>query len=287
MTLNELVKQFQKTLAANGEDLTVDGQFGPRTAAAGDKYALTMTALKRTAPVGTPMAPTPVTPSTGPGSANWRGSDVIPFAKPAGVRMTTRGTYAKGWPKGAVVHYTAGSDRDGAALATIKGGVSDGYTYLCIDADGTLIQAHPVSQWGYHAGESLWKGYIGGLNDEAIGIEICNPGILTQKNGRFYAWYDKSFTNPIPEDQRRYVTQSEYGCPTGWYKKYTMAQELTLIKTLQWLKDNDPSNVFKYENVVGHHECSGLKGLGFWRKSDPGGCLSMSMDTLRSELLKG
>lgn len=210
-------------------------------------------------------------------------SNVIPFAKQSQVRMKTRGTYAGGWPKGAVVHYTAGSDSAGSAQATINGGIKDGYTYLCIDSDGTLIQAHPVDQWGYHAGQSAWKGYWGGLNDEAIGIEICSPGLLTMgKDHQLRTYYGKV----IDQANARYVTQAQWGCPTGWYEKFSEAQETTLLKVLRWLKANDPTGkTFKYENVVGHHECAGLKGLGFWRKSDPGGSLSVPMDQLRLGLL--
>ena len=279
-----MIAKVQDALHKNHAEIAVDGIWGPKTQKVMEGYTLGVALVaKAKAPVVPPASQKPVAP---PPTANFRGSDTIPFPTQAGERMKTRGAYSKGWPKGAVVHYTAGSDKVGSAMSTIKGGVKDGYTYLCIDADGNLIQAHPVSQWGYHAGQSAWKGYVGGLNDEAIGIEICSPGLLTHKNGKYYAWYDKKFVNPIPENQRRYVTEKEHGCPTGWYKKFSAQQEATLFKVLQWLKANDPSNVFKYENVVGHHECAGLKGLGFWRKSDPGGCLSLSLDELRGKLIK-
>lgn len=221
------------------------------------------------------------------------GLDWIPFAKKSPTKMVTRGKYAGGWPKGAVVHYTAGSDKLGSAQPCIELGIRNGYTYLCIDVDGTLLQAHPVSEWGYHAGQSLWKGYVGGLNDEAIGIEICSPGKLTKRpDGVFVTDWGAA----VAPSEVHYVTEEEWGCPTGYYKKYSAAQESTLFRTLKWLKNNDPTvdvathtegRIFKYENIVGHHECAGMKGLGFWRKQDPGGSLSMPMDTLRRKLLEG
>lgn len=269
----EMTKLFQRAMNTKGEALVVDGIPGPATQKAASLYDFSVSAERITLKTPTTPPPKPVT------------RDIIPFAQQAGVRMPTRGTYAGGWPKGAVVHYTAGGNGSGAALAAIKGGVANGYTYLAIDRDGTLFQAHPVSQWGYHAGQSLWKGYVGGLNDEAIGIEICCLGILTKgKDGILRAWTGKV----IPESDARYVTQEVHGCPTGWYQKYSPEQEATLVKVLKWLKENDPTgSTFKYENIVGHHECSGLKGLGFWRKSDPGGSLSISMDQLRHDLSVG
>lgn len=204
---------------------------------------------------------------------------IIPFAKQSPKKMKTRGTYKGGWPAGAVVHYTAGRDAPGRAQSTINGGIENGYTYLCIDSTGEIVQAHPVDKWGYHAGKSAWKGFIGGLNDDLIGIEINNPGKLDEKNGILYTWYGEVVDRRLC----RYVTQKDYGCPTGWYKKFTPEQERSLVDVLLWLHKQKP-HVFKFDNVLGHHECAGLKGLGFWRKSDPGGSLSMSMDKFREYL---
>lgn len=274
MTQQELISKIQIQLVRAGETLKIDGLWGPKTSAAIDKYTLGVGLVKKT------VRPKPVTPvKTVPPVK--KGSDIIPFAVQAGVRLKTHGTYAGRWPKGAVVHYTAGNDAKGSALALVKRAAQDDFAYLCIDSDGTLIQGHPVSQWGYHAGKSAWSGYSGGLNDEAIGIEICSPGRLEKgKDGVLRTYYGAT----VKEEDARYVEEKFHGCPTGWYKKFTPAQEATLARTLKWLKENDPSNVFRYENVVGHHECAGLKGLGFWRKQDPGGSLSMSMDDLRAKL---
>lgn len=275
MQLKDHVKRLQAAMNSSGEKLVVDGIFGPRTAAALDKFDMTIGLTRK------PVAAAP------------KRTDIIPFAIQSPVKMVTRGKYANGWPKGAVVHYTAGGDGNGAALATIKGGIGNGYTYLCIDKNGDLIQAHPVSGWGYHAGESGWPGLNGGLNDETIGIEICNPGILKKgADGLLRTWTG----TVVKQEDARYVTLELHGCPTGWYKKYSPEQEATLIKLLRWLKENDPTGkTFKYENVVGHHECSGPRGMpkrpdgkpALFRKQDPGGCLSMSMDALRAKLIKG
>jgi hypothetical protein len=89
---------------------------------------------------------------------------------------------------------------------------------------------------------------------------------------------------PVPEDQVRFVIEESYQCPTGYYHKYTPLQEGTLIRTLMWLYVNCID--FKLEYVLGHHEVAGLKGVGYWRKNDPGGSLSMSMNVFRTFLIE-
>ena len=213
------------------------------------------------------------------------GSDVIPFAVPhPRKKMKTKGSYGGGWPRGAVVHYTAGRDGKGKAFSTIEG-AEDYYAYLCIDIDGTVVQAHPVSRWGYHAGKSGWRGLIGGMNDDLIGIEINNPGKLKEKDGKLVTWYGEE----VAKEDARYVTESAYGCPTGWYKKYSKAQEDALVKVLAWLYYSSPrADHFKIDNVVGHHEVAGPLGgaLDFFRKSDPGGSLWLPMPEFRNYLRK-
>ena len=127
-----------------------------------------------------------------------------------------------------------------------------------------------------------------------IGIEMNCAGNLTKINGKYYPYWalDKSKKRviypdeEIPADQVRYVTEEAYGCPTGYYHKYSPEQEKTLIEFLVWLVLNDPYGVFKVERILGHHEVSGKRGIGKWRKPDPGGSLSMTMDQLRATVLK-
>lgn len=224
----------------------------------------------------------------------------IPFSILDSNKMRERGDYAGGdGPRGAIVHFTAGHSEHGLqdALDCIEGGVQNGYTYLCISQDGHLVQAHDVMKWGYHAGESAWKiklkrltwSLIGGVSDDLIGIEMNCAGLLTKVGDEFFPWWAfnngvlRSSAKPIPEDQIRFVTQESYECPTGYYHKYTPEQESTLIHTLMWLYVNvEP---FKLEYVLGHHEVAGIKGIGYWRKNDPGGSLSMPMSVFRDYLM--
>lgn len=196
-------------------------------------------------------------------------------------KMVERGPYQKGFPEGAVVHFTAGNFRAGSAESAIELGMRNNYTYLALERDGKMYQAHDLTKWGYHAGTSQWPGLGSGVSKKLIGIEICNAGMLSQKkDGTLVSWFAKE----IPKDQARFVKEEEWGCPTGWYQKFSPAQEATLIEFLLWMKAQNPT-VFNFDYVLAHHEVSGEKGIGYWRKNDCGGALSMPMPEFR-ELLK-
>lgn len=225
---------------------------------------------------------------------------IIPFAVQSPDRMPTRGAYTGGQgPRGIVVHCTAGRYENGiqSAFSTIKDGIKNNYTYLCISRDGYLVQAHDIMKWGYHAGESAWSqalprwGFkiLGGVSDDKIGIELCNAGKLTPYKGEYHPWwnFDKKGVfkggRPIPTNEVAYVEEPEFGCPTGYYHKISDEQFKTLERTCIWLWENVLP--LKRELVVGHHEVSGKIGLGYFRKSDPGGSFPTSMPAYRSYLI--
>jgi N-acetyl-anhydromuramyl-L-alanine amidase AmpD len=198
-------------------------------------------------------------------------------------RMQTKGLYAKGYPEGAVIHYTAGPYKNGVkdALNCIKEGISNEYAYLCIASDGTVVQAHPLNEWGYHAGQSYWAGLGKSLSSKLIGIELCSAGKVKLENGVFKSWWGET----IPGDDVRFVDES-HGCEKGFYHAFTLEQERALWGLLMWLYENDPQRRFKFENVLGHHEIAGTtQTTKMRRKFDPGGSLSLSMEMLRNGLL--
>jgi len=195
-----------------------------------------------------------------------------PFATVLPQKMKSRGTYRGGWPRGAIVHFTAG--RDGAEK-TINGGIENGYTFWCIQRDGRLFTAHDADQWGYHAGSSKWPGLDGTVSDELLGIEINAAGRLTKlSDGRLQSW----FKTIVPKDEARQVPGKRYpGELAGYYEKYTDPQESTLVNTLLWLKAQRPDQ-FSFDLVLGHDE------VAPGRKNDPGGALSMTMPEFRAHL---
>ncbi|GEM_PF-3052044 len=198
-----------------------------------------------------------------------------------GPRMKAQGRLKEGYPVGAIVHFTAGRGGGLERAITEISAAAQKYNFLCIADTGEIVQPNPLNEWGYHAGESAWKFsklFSGSVSDETIGIEMNNAGIVEKVGeNRFKTWFGTYLT----ADQVRYVTEKTYGCPTGYYHKYTDAQEKTLIEFLVWLIKNDPTERMSYETILGHHEVAGKLGLGRWRKNDPGGALSMTMPQLR------
>lgn len=201
----------------------------------------------------------------------------IPFAKIMSVKMSTKGKYAKGYPVGAVVHFTAGGhDMDG----TMKYGVKQGFAYLGIGRKGEIFQAHPMNEWGHHAGDSAWKGLGSGVSSKLVGIEIAAAGRVSKiGEGKYKTW----FGSILGEDDVRH-SKADDNIQAGIYEKYSPEQEEALINLLLWMKRQAP-DVFSFDFVLGHDEVAGPKGIGRARKNDPGGALSMTMSQFR-QLLK-
>lgn len=200
-----------------------------------------------------------------------------PFAVTKGFPAArTKGKYPKGYPEGAIVHFTAGHPEE-----TLANGLAfqarEGYTYFLIDQDGNIGQNFPLNEWGQHAGESYWNGLGKSVSNRVVGIEITCAGVLDKNNAPWFAP-----RVPFPDARVRTVVAKD-NVQAGNYQKYTPAQEHALMRLLAWLRKNDPTT-FKVEYVLGHDEVSGKRGLGYNRKPDPGGSLSLTMDELRARL---
>jgi len=214
--------------------------------------------------------------SVGTSVAGAKGLLWYPKAVKPARKMPTRGLYSGGYPQGAVVHFTAGRDKtEQDALGTYSWGCDEGYTFFVIGPTGIVYQGFPLNEWGSHAGVSKWPSLGSSVSTKLVGIEVACAGEL-DKNRK--SWFGVTY----PENEVRYVTEAAYGCPTGNYKKFTEAQEKSLVELLTWLKTNNSK--FNPDLILGHHEVSGKKGIGSWRKNDPGGALSMTMDQLRAKI---
>jgi hypothetical protein len=183
-------------------------------------------------------------------------------------KMKAIGTYAKGGPEGWVTHYDAGRGSATSALAT---GRKNGYLYTALGRDGTFYQTDPINKYGWHAGQSTWKGRSG-MSRYFGGTEIACAGRL--ENGK--PWYYKSTKDAIPASEIRGVPKLD-NMKAGQYQIYTSQQEEEYVLFLMWLKCRDPQT-FSLDNVVGHDEIAPA------RKSDPGGSLSMSMPKFRAHI---
>lgn len=204
--------------------------------------------------------------------------------KPAiqSVKQKSRGKYAKGYPEGLVVHFNAGRHNP---ASTMQSGVKNGYLYLAMGRDGTILQGNNLTEWGYHAGKSAWKingKTVSGVSARFAGIEISAAGLVKKNSdGTFAPWYAKKASDMLKEDQVRFAKKGQNITGNGYWEKYSPEQEEALIEFCLWLKANNPS-VFNFDNVVGHDEVA----VPFGRKNDPGGALSMTMPEFRALLKK-
>ena len=189
------------------------------------------------------------------------------------IDMPTHGGYAAGYPEGAVIHFTAGRSAKGDvdAIAAIKYGQKSGLAFLAVSKTGRIYQAHDISEWGYHAGESYWPGVGHYVSKRLIGIEICCAGMLSED---LETWYG----DKVSKDNARKVIDYKDNRVPGNYEKFTVEQEEAVIQLLLKLKAGNP-RTFNLDLIVGHDEISP------GRKCDPGGSLSMSMAEFR-ELVK-
>ncbi len=206
--------------------------------------------------------------------------------------MVTRGRYLAQFPRGAVVHFTAGVPN---AENTVAGGIRNRHCFFTIGPDGQVYQNFDLDKWGYHAGQSSYQNLGSGVSKHLVGIELCNAGQLQKiDENRFRPWFNNpkhyqrqreavpaGVPNPARDLNRegvRYV-ERKANCEPGWYEAYTEQQEKALIDLLLWLKGQKP-DIFQFDLVLGHDEVSP------GRKNDPGGSLSMTMPDFRAHLVK-
>lgn len=171
-------------------------------------------------------------------------------------------------PRGLIVHFTAGwSNKESNAVRTLQGGKKNGYTYWSMSESGQVYMDTKATEHGYHSGSYHHRDHLG--------LEICNGGKLTKKNGVCKTWFNYT----PPQDRIRFVKYE--GQVEGFYMTYTKEQVQSLIDVCMWLKETYPS--FSFDRVIGHDEAMveiGKPG----RKNDPGGALPMSMSEFRALL---
>jgi len=96
-------------------------------------------------------------------------------------------------------------------------------TAFIIDGAGIIHQCFSSAHWAHHLGTRLHNNTL--LNQQSIGIELCNYGGLKFRNGKYYTVY-KSI---IPENE-----VVDYGIEWRgfrFYHKYN-ADQLSVLKTL-------------------------------------------------------
>jgi N-acetyl-anhydromuramyl-L-alanine amidase AmpD len=68
-------------------------------------------------------------------------------------------------------------------------------TPFIIDGNGNIYQCFSSAHWAHHLGTHNKNNVQ--LNQQSIGIEICNWGALTEKGGRYYSAFNKE----VPKEE--------------------------------------------------------------------------------------
>lgn len=227
-------------------------------------------------------------------SSLWYPQATVPnFSQP------TKGKYANGYPRGALVHWIWAPQVGGVEKAKFwaKYAVSQSWAFFTIGNDGSVVQSFPLDEWGNHAGLSYWPSLGPSVSKHLVGIEVICEGRISE-------FVDGKYRNKVVDEKTgavryryvdagdiRHIPEKRANIAPGYYQKYTAAQERSLTDLLVWLKTNNPA-VFDLDLVLGHDEVAGPSGLGVhdpawkgkWRKTDPGGSLSMTMPDYRAYL---
>jgi N-acetyl-anhydromuramyl-L-alanine amidase AmpD len=95
--------------------------------------------------------------------------------------------------------------------------------------DGTIVKCIPDDFFAWHLGSTSKDGINFEMHKTSIGIEICNFGYLTQKNGKFYTYTNQEVPSKYVEDLGFKFRGYQY-----WHK-YTQKQIDSLQSVLHML----------------------------------------------------
>ena len=151
--------------------------------------------------------------------------------------------YTKEYPKKYIfLHHSAG----GSAASSVAHWASNPEhiaTPYIIDRDGTIYECYSPSLWAYHLGV---KGNSQ-IEKESIGIEICNYGALTMKEGKLLTYTKREIPaeKAVKVDFRKYI----------YWESYTPEQIASLKLLLPYLLDKfkiplqpDRKDFWEYKN---------------------------------------
>lgn len=96
-------------------------------------------------------------------------------------------------PTGILYHDTADRLQPEDTVRWFQDPKSKVSAHLVVGRDGSVVQMVDFDRAAWHAGQSSWMGRAG-CNGFMIGIEIDNPGKLTVRGARGYAWFGDSYS---------------------------------------------------------------------------------------------
>jgi hypothetical protein len=192
-----------------------------------------------------------------------------------------KGKYRYGWPEGIIYHHTAGRSNP---YGTVKY-LWTRFPCLVVSREGIIYQPFPLDEWGCHSG--TWH------HEYCVGVEVVGAGLLkpVQINDvtKYAPWFALNRNTGAVEHPELCLDKSECRYQEGdsihtkgWYQKFTPEQEQTVEKLCLYLKEQRP-DIFSFDKIKGHDEAVAESGNPY-RKNDPGGSLSITMDEFRRRL---
>jgi N-acetylmuramoyl-L-alanine amidase len=165
-----------------------------------------------------------------------------------------------------IYHYTAGGSQE-STVKQFQDPASKVSAHYVLGRDGKIVQMVALDQAAWHAGVSKLAG-IDSVNHFSIGIEICNWGKLTKKDGKFFVAKGEPYKGPTPMQ-----------AGGAYWEPFTDAQYKSLAKLTNALLEKYP-----IKHVTGHSDIALPKG----RKIDPGAAFDYDrVKPLLSKSFKG
>lgn len=158
-------------------------------------------------------------------------------------------------PTGVLYHDTADRVAPEDSVRWFADPKSKVSAHFVVGRDGSIVQMVECDRAAWHAGKSSWNGRSG-CNGFMIGIEIDNPGRLTPRGDRAFAWFGEAW--PLGECYKTGRDIRTHG--VGAWLPYTDAQIEAVKALTRALLAAYPS----ITTVAGHYEVSP------GRKVDPG-----------------
>lgn len=159
-------------------------------------------------------------------------------------------TVSNGNPLNVISGWQTNTER--VATAFVIAGVEDNsHLYK----DGDIYQAFSSKHWAHHLGTHFSNNAQ--LNKQSIGIELCNWGILTKRENKYYSFTGKE----IQQDQVQ-VYQIPFR-DSAYFHKYTTKQIENLKLLVQYLCDKYNINKAYREDIwaINNDAISGVGGI--------------------------
>jgi len=136
-----------------------------------------------------------------------------------------------------VLHDTASRLEKGNVASYLQNNSVKTSVHFVVERDGTVVQQVPVNRRANHAGRSTYHGRPG-CNNFSIGIEIVNPGYMTDAGqGWARTWFGELFENGDYDIER--VSTPQHG--DHLWMNYTEEQIAAVLDLCEGLFDYIPS----------------------------------------------